>query len=68
MWWPDLSLFYIGCTLIHILQNNTNKRFLAIFWRLTFFGRILTRLKGQNSCKRGQNEMAKIPKSYAMQS
>jgi hypothetical protein len=44
MWWPDLSLFYIGCTLIHILQNNAIKRFLAIFWRLTFFGRILTRL------------------------
>ena len=46
MWWPDLNLFYIGCTLEHILQNNTIKRFLAIFWRLTFSGHILTRLGG----------------------
>jgi hypothetical protein len=44
MWWPDLSLFYTGCTQEHILQNNTIKRFLAIFWRLTFSGHILTRL------------------------
>jgi hypothetical protein len=44
MWWPDLSLFYIGCTLEHILQNKTIIRFLAIFWRLTFSGHILTRL------------------------
>jgi hypothetical protein len=49
MWWPDLSLFYIGWTLDHILQNNTIKRFLAIFWRLTFFGHILTRLYSDKS-------------------
>jgi hypothetical protein len=40
MWWPDLNLFYIGCTLEHI----SIKRFLAIFWTLTFSGHILTRL------------------------
>jgi hypothetical protein len=44
MWWPDHSLFSIGCTLEHMLQSNTIKRFLAIFWRLTFSGHILTRL------------------------
>jgi hypothetical protein len=54
---PDLSLFYTGCTLEHILQNNTIKRFFwcvffffAIFWRLTFSGHILTRLFIDSRC------------------
>jgi hypothetical protein len=60
MWWPDLSLFYVGCTLKHILQNNTIKRFLAIFWRLTFFGHILTRLISTFS--HGPNHMCVLKK------